>query len=238
MAELNKDNILVVIPARGGSKGVPGKNIKLLNGKPLIHYTIEAAQGVFNNEQIIVSTDSQEIKQVAEQKGLIVPFLRPSELATDEAGSYEVLLHALSYAESMGRKPEIIILLQPTSPFRTAHHIKEALELYTPALEMVVSVKETKANPYYVLREEDEDGFLVKSKESTATRRQDVPKVWELNGAIYIINVKVLREKPLSEFSRVKKYVMGVVSSIDIDSEIDWLISESIVNEKHKGSKG
>ncbi len=134
MTELKRESVLVVIPARGGSKGVPGKNIKLLNGKPLIHYTIEAAQGVFNNEQIIVSTDCQEIKRVAEQTGLSVPFLRPSELATDEAGSYEVLLHALNYVEAKGEKPEIIILLQTTSPLRKRHHIEEALEIFTPAL--------------------------------------------------------------------------------------------------------
>jgi CMP-N,N'-diacetyllegionaminic acid synthase len=231
MAELIKENVLVVIPARGGSKGVPGKNIKLLNGKPLIHYTIEAAQGVFNNEQIIVSTDSQEIKQVAEQKGLSVPFLRPSELATDQAGSYEVLLHALDFVQSTGWFPEILILLQPTSPFRTAQHIQEALEFYNSELEMIVSVKETRANPYYVLREEDEDGFLVKSKESTATRRQDVPKVWELNGAIYIINVKVLSEKPLSEFFKVKKYVMDEMSSHDIDTMLDWKVVEGIIQK-------
>lgn len=231
MAELIKENVLVVIPARGGSKGVPGKNIKLLNGKPLIHYTIEAAQGVFNNEQIIVSTDSQEIKQVAEQKGLSVPFLRPSELATDQAGSYEVLLHALDFVQSTGWFPEILILLQPTSPFRTAQHIQEALEFYNSELEMIVSVKETRANPYYVLREEDEDGFLVKSKESTATRRQDVPKVWELNGAIYIVNVKVLSEKPLSEFFKVKKYVMDEMSSHDIDTMLDWKVVEGIIQK-------
>lgn len=222
---------LVVIPARGGSKGIPRKNIKLLGGKSLIQWTIEAALEIFPDEVICVSTDDKEIKSKAEQTGLTVPFLRPKELATDKAGSYEVLLHAVSFYEQQGYYPDTLILLQPTSPFRTAKHIKEAIDLYTEDLDMIVSVKETKANPYYVLREEDENGFLKKSKESEATRRQDVPKVWELNGAIYIINIKALKSKSLSEFTKVKKYVMDEISSHDIDTMLDWNVAEGIINE-------
>ena len=156
---------LVVIPARGGSKGILRKNIKLLGGKPLIQYTIEAAREVFPDELICVTTDDLEIKEVVERLGLKVPFLRPAELATDEAGTYEVLIHAINYYESQGYYPDTIILLQVTSPFRTGKHIKEALELFDDKCEMVVSVKETKANPYYVLQEENNEGWLVKSKE-------------------------------------------------------------------------
>lgn len=223
---------LVVIPARGGSKGVPRKNIKVLDGKPLIHWTIEVAREVFSDEVICVSTDDEEIKSVTEQTGLKVPFLRPIELATDTAGSYEVLLHAVSFYEQQGYYSDTLILLQPTSPFRTAKHIKEALNLYKGDLEMIVSVKETKANPYYILREEDKNGFLVKSKESKATRRQDVPKVWELNGAIYIINIKALKSKSLSEFTKVKKYIMDEVSSHDIDTMMDWEVAKTILNDE------
>ena len=115
---------LIVIPARGGSKGVPRKNIKVLGDKPLIQYTIDAAKGVFDDEFICVSTDDFEIKSVVEQLGLKVPFLRPNELASDTAGTYEVLLHAISYYESKGYFPDTLILLQPTSPFRTSAHIK------------------------------------------------------------------------------------------------------------------
>lgn len=233
MESINLDNIVVIIPARGGSKGVPRKNVKLLNGKPLIHYTIETAQAIFKNEQILVSTDDQEIKEIAEQKGIKVPFLRPAELATDQAGSYEVLLHALSYIENDGWKPAIIILLQPTSPFRKPQHIKEAIQLFSPSLEMVVSVKETKANPYFALREEDENGYLIKSKESNAKRRQDVPKVYEYNGAIYIINVQQLKAKPIHTFEKVKKYLMDDTSSIDIDTPLDWEFAEFLMNKSH-----
>ena len=220
---------VVVIPARGGSKGVPGKNIKFLKGKPLIQYTIEAAREVFNDSEIILSTDDLKIKAVVENMGLKVPFLRPKELATDTAGTYEVLLHALDFFESTYGKPDKMILLQPTSPFRRAEHIKSAMELYSDELDMVVSVKETKSNPYYILREEDENGFLVKSKQSKATRRQDVPKVWELNGAIYIINTDALKAKPINQFKKVKKHEMDEVSSHDIDTMLDWKLAEVIL---------
>ena len=223
---------LIVIPARGGSKGVPRKNIKVLGDKPLIQYTIDAAKGVFDDEFICVSTDDFEIKSVVEQLGLKVPFLRPNELASDTAGTYEVLLHAISYYESKGYFPDTLILLQPTSPFRTSAHIKEALKLYHESIDMVVSVKETKANPYYILFEEDRNGYLKKTKEANFTRRQDCPKVWEYNGAIYIINVKALKACAISQFTKVCKFEMDETSSHDIDTLLDWRIAEIIINDK------
>ena len=225
---------LIVIPARGGSKGVHRKNIKVLGDKPLIQYTIDAAKGVFDDEFICVSTDDFEIKSVVEQLGLKVPFLRPNELASDTAGTYEVLLHAISYYESKGYFPDTLILLQPTSPFRTSAHIKEALKLYHESIDMVVSVKETKANPYYILFEEDRNGYLKKTKEANFTRRQDCPKVWEYNGAIYIINVKALKEKTISQFTKVCKFEMDETSSHDIDTLLDWKIAEIILQDFKK----
>ena len=222
---------LVVIPARGGSKGVPRKNIKLLNGKPLIQYTIEAAKGVFPDEHICVSTDDEEIKSVVEELGLTVPFIRPEHLATDTAGTYEVLLHVIEYYENEGYFPDTLIVLQATSPFRTFQHLQEALGLYDATCEMVVSVKETKSNPYYVLREENEDGWLVKSKSGNFTRRQDCPKVYELNGAIYIMNVEALKSKPIQDFVKVRKYFMDERSSVDIDTTIDWKLAEILLKE-------
>ena len=221
--------MLVVIPARGGSKGVPGKNIKELGGKPLIQFTIDAAREIFDNENIIVSTDSEKIKSTVVNFGLEVPFLRPAELATDTSGSQDVLLHALSYVEGKEIYPETLILLQPTSPFRNATHIKEALKLYNKDLEMVVSVKETASNPYYILKEENSQGFLENSKKGDFKRRQDCPKVWELNGAIYIININSLKSKHISDFTKVIKYVMDDVSSHDIDTSLDWLLAENII---------
>mgnify|MGYP002795028999 CR=1 FL=1 len=226
--------MLVIIPARGGSKGVPGKNIKELGGKPLIQYTIEAARQIVPDNQIIVSTDSPEIKDVVENLGLQVPFLRPKELALDSSGTYEVLLHALDFYEEENSTPDKIILLQPTSPFRNATHIKEALKLYNKELDMVVSVKEASGNPYYTLREENSSGYLEKSKKGDFTRRQDCPKVWELNGAVYIINVESLKSAPLHQFKKVKKYVMDEFSSHDIDTMLDWKVAEILITEIKK----
>lgn len=222
---------LVIIPARGGSKGLPGKNIKLLNGKPLIQYTIDAAKKVFPLETICVSTDDLKIVAVAESLGLTIPFRRPDELATDTAGTYEVLLHAIQHYESNSFYPDVLVLLQATSPFRTAAQISEAIELFDEACEMVVSVKETKANPYYLLKEENEEGWLVPSKTSNFVRRQDCPKVYELNGAIYIINIEALKKKSISEFTNIKKYVMDELSSHDIDTMWDWKIAEIITTD-------
>lgn len=219
---------LVVIPARGGSKGLPGKNIKLLDGKPLIHYTIDIAREIFNDDCIYVSTDSKEIIQVAEKTGLMVPFIRPDYLATDSASTQDVLLHALAHYSIENNEPDIVILLQPTSPLRKIEHITDALDLYKPSLDMIVSVKETDANPYYVLYEENENGFLKKSKESNFMRRQDCPKVWEYNGSIYVINTKSLKEKKINKFNKVVKYIMDDKYSIDIDNELDFKMVELI----------
>jgi N-acylneuraminate cytidylyltransferase len=221
--------MLVVIPARGSSKGVPGKNIKLLGDKPLIQYTIDAAREVFEDEDILVSTDSEDIRETVINLGLDVPFLRPEALATDTAGTYDVLLHAIDFMEKKGIKNETLILLQPTSPFRTSEHIKEAFKLYDKELDMVVSVKETQSNPYYVLKEENEEGFLETSKSGNFKTRQECPKVWELNGAIYIIKIKTLKEKPISQFTKVKKYIMDEISSHDIDTMLDWKIAEEML---------
>jgi len=225
---------LVIIPARGGSKGLPGKNIKVLNGKPLINYTINAARELFPDERICVSTDAVEIRACAEETGLIVPFLRPSELAGDTASSEEVILHAIDYYRSISLGFDTIILLQATSPLRTAQNIHEALELYSEDMDMVVSVKLTDSNPYYVLREEDDNGFLQPSKSQNFTRRQDCPDVYELNGAIYIINLESFEGGGFKRFTKIKKYLMDKRSSIDIDDIIDFKLAELLKNGNYE----
>lgn len=223
-------NTLVIIPARGGSKGIPGKNIKLLNGKPLIYYTIDAARCVTDDTHICVSTDDDHIIETVENYGLKVPFKRPDFLATDTASTYDVLLHALHFYEAQGEKFDAIILLQATSPFRTGQHIKEALTLYTKDIDMVVSVKETDSNPYYVCFEEDENGMLQISKgDGHYTRRQDCPPVYEYNGAIYIINPNSLKKSPLNKFSKRIKYVMDRNHSLDLDNMMDWELAELFI---------
>lgn len=222
---------LVVIPARGGSKGIPKKNIKLLNKKPLIAYAIKTALQIFSKDDICVSTDADEIAIEAEKSGIDIHFKRPEELATDTAGTQEVLLHALDFYEKKGKTYDTLVLLQPTSPFRKPIHLKEALELYSSDLDMVVSVKESKSNPYYNLFEE-EKGLLKKSKEGQYVRRQDVPEVYEYNGAIYIINIKSLKNSDISSFKKVKKYVMDEISSMDLDNLLDWKICELLIKEE------
>lgn len=224
---------IVVIPARGGSKGVLGKNIKPLAGKPLIYYTIEVARQVFPDEQIIVTTDDEAIKTCVEMTGLKVPFIRPPDLAADSSGMHEVLLHAVKFAESRGLFPDTLILLQTTTPFRTSTHLKEAMQLYDKTTEMVVSVKETKSNPYYLLFEENKEGWLEKSKKGSFPTRQLCPKVWEFNGGIFIINVDNLKLKPLYDFTKVRKYVMDDFSSHDIDTILDWEIAETLIKQKY-----
>ena len=164
--------------------------------------------------------------------GLNVPFVRPAALASDTAGSREVILHGLDFWSTNFFQPDVIVLLQPTSPFRTSEQIRAGLSLYSKEIDMVVGVKETKANPYYVLREEDEHGFLKPSKVGTFTRRQDCPKVYEINGAFYAINPASLLQKNLSDFERVIKFEMDAFSSHDIDDRLDWVIAESMIQAK------
>lgn len=224
---------LFLIPARGGSKGIPHKNRKLLGGKPLICYTIDAARAVAPSEvDICVSTDDDEIIRVVEEYGLKVPFRRPDELAQDGSGSYEVILHALDFFAKQGVQYDVVVLLQPTSPFRTGVHIQEAMSLYTPDCDMVVSVVEAKSNPYYVMFEEDRAGFLQHVLKGSFVCRQDCPTVYEYNGAVYVMNVAALREKPLSAFTRNRKYVMPPSTSIDLDTLEDWKYAEYLIERR------
>lgn len=226
-------NPLVIIPARGGSKGIPHKNIKNLNGKPLIYYTIDVARQIVSDEHICVSTDDAEIIRCVEDYGLKVPFVRPAELASDTAGTYEVLLHAINYYEKQNRHYDIVLLLQTTSPFRTTEQVKEALALYRPDIDMVVSVNKTKTNPYYNCFEDDDNGYLKKTIDSIVlTRRQDAPVTYEYNGAIYIINVERMKETHMSQFSKRVKYVMDDIHSVDLDTMTDWQFAEFIIKEK------
>lgn len=222
---------LYLIPARGGSKGIPHKNRKLLGGKPLIGYAIDAARAVASSEvDICVSTDDEEIIRVVEEYGLKVPFRRPDELAQDGSGTYEVILHALDFYAKQGVQYDVVVLLQPTSPFRTGVHIAEAMKLYSPECDMVVSVVEAKSNPYYVMFEEDREGFLQHLLKGTFVCRQDCPTVYEYNGAVYVMNVATLREKPLSAFTRNRKYVMPQSVSIDLDTLNDWRYAEFLIS--------
>jgi len=223
---------LILIPARGGSKGIPEKNIKLLNGRPLIYYTLDLARAIASPENICVSTDSDEIIRIVGEYGLDVPFKRPDSLATDTASSYDVIRHAIDFYENRGMNYDRTVLLQPTSPFRTEAHVRAALSLYQRVLDMVVSVKIAHANPYFTLFEETRDGYLVPSKSGSFSRRQDCPAVYEYNGAIYVMNVQSLKKGPPGTFSKIAKYVMSEEDSLDIDTNFDWIIAEAILSAR------
>ncbi len=221
---------LFLIPARKGSKGLPGKNVKRLKNKPLIQYSIELAQRLTSNDSICISTDDPQVISIAESLGVRVPFVRPSALASDSASSYQVIAHALSHYREIGKTYEYVILLQPTSPFRNTEHVKEAFDLMNPDVDMVVSVKSSKANPYFNLFEEDDQGFLSLSKEANITKRQEAPAVYEYNGSIYIIRTESLLREGTLKLPRIKKYEMDERYSVDIDTSFDWSIAELIAN--------
>ncbi len=225
---------IFIIPARGGSKGIPRKNIKPLHGKPLLHYTVEEALKIAPADRVILSTDSEEIAEAGRAAGLTVSYMRPAALATDTAGSREVILDAMAWADSQGMEYDCVVLLQPTSPLRTAADIAACLDAYAgrmPEIDMAVTVCASAANPYYDCFETDSDGFLRVSKgDGLFTRRQDAPAAWQYNGAVYAINPASIRAMPLGMMPRKVASVMPRERSIDLDTPLDWAIAEAIMN--------
>ncbi|MCB9426829.1 MAG: acylneuraminate cytidylyltransferase family protein [Flavobacteriales bacterium] len=220
--------ILGLIGARGGSKGLPGKNIKKLAGVPLIGWSIKSGLSSKKIDKLIVSTDCKEIASIAKEYKAEVPFLRPTELASDEASSYSFIRHAVDYFLQSNETYDYLVLLQPTTPFRKEGDIDKMIDLAQkePDVDMVVSVVKSKANPYYNLFEEDKDGYLQKCKQSVASRRQDVKEVYEINGSVYVIKTTSLLEKGTLNFDKVLKFEMSSEYSIDIDNQMDFDFAE------------
>lgn len=228
-------NPLFIIPARGGSKGIPRKNIKEFCGRPLIAYSIDVALALAPKSHICLSTDDEEIAAVGRSLGLDVPYMRPDTLATDTAGSREVIIDAMDFYSSMGCRFDCVVLLQPTSPLRTVGDTRRAIELYTPDIDMVVTVKEAACNPYYNCFETDDKGFLHISKgDGSLTRRQDAPSAWEYNGAVYVINPESIRHLPLGLFPHRVPSPMPAERSVDLDTPLDWVVAETIYNHTHR----
>ncbi|MCH5220730.1 MAG: acylneuraminate cytidylyltransferase family protein [Muribaculaceae bacterium] len=231
---------LYIIPARGGSKGIPRKNIKPLCGRPLIAYTIDvalAAQKVTGG-YILLSTDDAEIASVARQYGLKTDYMRPADLGGDAVGSREVMLDAMDWATSKGISFDCVVLLQPTSPLRTLADVLNAEEKYSSEIDMVVSVCASDANPYYNLFELKDDGLLVVSKgNGLLKRRQDAPPVYEYNGAVYVVNPQSLREVPLGAFPRRIPCLMPRERSLDLDTPLDWEMAEYRIKNIDKAEK-
>lgn len=226
----NNKSFLAIIPARSGSKGLKDKNIMDLNGKPMLAYTIETAlrSGLF--DEIIVSTDSQKYADIAIKYGAQVPFLRPEHLSTDTATSADVIIDVLKNMKILNKEYDYFMLLQPTSPLRDEQDIKEAIELlFQKDANAVVSVCETEHSPLYINTLDETlsmDNFISKG---IKTRRQDLPKYYRLNGAIYLCNVDYFLK--YNHFYNYKSfaYIMDKRKSIDIDDELDFKIAESIL---------
>lgn len=218
--------VLAIIPARGGSKGLPRKNIRPLAGKPLIAWSIEAALEVHGIDECLVSTDDPEIAEVARAHGAQVPFLRPAELAADDTPGSAPILHALQTLDFRGT----IVLLQPTSPLRTAADIRGALDLHRPGLDPVVSVRQVEDKPNWMFRQEP-GGRLRKFLESEplATRRQDLPPLLIPNGAVYVADSVQFVETGSFFTERTLGYEMPRERSIDIDTELDLAMAETIL---------
>jgi len=221
--------ILYLIPARGGSKGLPGKNIKLLNGKPLINHTIDFVRSFTDDATICVSTDSDEIIKCVEKNNLKVHFKRPSNLASDTASTNDVIKHAIGYFDSKGKSFDALILLQPTTPFRKKQDLRNMINIWDNQLDLLVSVKESHESPYFNLFEENIKGYLLKSKKANISRRQDAPKVYAFNGSIYIYNINSINLKNINSLKKIKKYIMSEpIFSVDIDTEYDFIIAETL----------
>lgn len=246
---MEKPKILGIITARGGSKGVPGKNIKLLGGKPLIAYTIEAAQksGVFN--RIILTTDDLKIAEVAKKYGCEVPFMRPKELAGDAVQHLPVLRHAVQWLkENEGYSPDYAMTLQPTSPFRQPEHIQKAVQIILETgADSILGVSEIPGHysPHKAMAMDATSGKLVlfngNPVKKRTMRRQDLVPCYFSNGTIYLYKTGNLfrDEGPAAFFGDdVRACVMDAKYSIDIDTSDDWELAEFLlpklkINESH-----
>jgi CMP-N,N'-diacetyllegionaminic acid synthase len=230
--------VLGVITARGGSKGLPGKNLKVLAGKPLIAYTVEAARDSGAFDRLILSTDADDIAAAGRALGCDVPFLRPADLARDDTPHLPVLQHAVRWlGEHEQYTPDAVMILQPTSPFRRPAHIRESIALLDRSgADSVVSVSEVPAhyNPMRTLRLDDRgmaslfvSGQPVRQR---INRRQDMPAAWTMNGAIYLFRTPLLfADEPSLYGERTAAYVMSHADGISIDSLEDWAAAERLL---------
>lgn len=219
--------ILYLIPARAGSKGLPGKNTKILGKKPLVTYTLEfVLKNMKEDDELCVSTDDDTIISIAADLGVAIPFKRPDELATDTSTTYDVIMHALNFYKERGQSFDCVMLMQVTSPLRLQSDLDKVLKSYDEDIDMVVTVKESKENPYFTLFEEDKEGFLEKSKIGNFQRRQDCPNVFALNGSMYLMNILALKKGPMNQFKKIKKVIMPNERSVDVDNMADWTLLE------------
>ena len=230
----DKPRILGIIPARAGSKGIPGKNIRLLADKPLICYTIQSALLSTKLDTILISTDCEEVIAISKQYERIeAPFIRPKELALDTTPTIEVVQHAVKYYEKMGKKFDYICLLQPTSPFRNDDlidkTIKKMIETKTDSLTTIRKVP-AKYNPHWTL--EMKENFLSVStgEKHIITRRQDLPDAWYRDGKIYISTIEQIQKGALLG-GNIFGYINENEPDVNIDTQEDWQLAEKLLSD-------
>ncbi|MFH1079092.1 MAG: acylneuraminate cytidylyltransferase family protein [Pseudomonadota bacterium] len=228
---IDRYKTICVIPARGGSKGVPRKNIKHLAGKPLIAYTIEQALQSRYIDRTLVSTDDEEIANISKQYGAEAPYLRPEYLSGDDASTIDVLLHAMDWVEETEKYDfDILVLLHTTTPLRNVNDIDSCIELLRDAkADNVFSVTEAHRNPYFNMIELNDRGEVKLVKEGAYKTRQSAPKVYDLNASIYVWWKDVLRKEGKIFLKQSKIYVMPKERSIDIDAPLDFKIAELLL---------
>jgi CMP-N-acetylneuraminic acid synthetase len=230
--------VLGIITARGGSKGIPRKNIRLLAGKPLLQYTAEAALAADQLTKVILSTEDGEIAKVGRRCGLEVPFMRPAELARDDTPTLPVLQHAVRTLEKEGRSFDAICLLQPTNPFRRADDINACVHLLAESgADSVISVLSVphQHNPHWVYFR-GQDGFLKLStgEKTPIARRQLLPPAFHREGSVYVTRRDVLMENDSLFGSSVAGYLMEVSRSVNIDTLEDWARAEEVLEQELK----
>lgn len=242
---MNK-KILGIIPARGGSKSIPRKNIKMFAGKPLIAWVIETMKKSGMIDRVVVSTDDQEIADTAKRYGAEVPFLRPAELAEDTTPTLPVLQHAVTWLkESEGFEPDYVVLLEPTSPTKRPFHMRDVVQkLIETGADSVISVSEVPGvfSPYWQIKIAEGDRvelFTGGSMKQVIRRRQDLPKTYYRNSAIYAFKPELLfRDDPSFYGEDVRAYITDLKYTMDIDTPEDWAIAEvmfkKIVDEEGK----
>lgn len=236
-----KDHVVVcVIPARGGSKGLPGKNIKMFYGKPLIAHTIEQARQSKYIDRVIVSTEAEEIARISLEYGAEVPFIRPMELAGDSVATIDVLLQAINWFENKDQYLfDILTLLHVTTPLRSVEDIDNSIALLVEEkADNIFSVAEAHRNPYFNMIEINKNGYAALVKQGNFTTRQAAPLVYDMNSSIYVWWKELLKQKKKIFLDKTKIYVMPKERSVDIDDNIDFKIAEIMMGERKKIMNG
>ena len=227
--------ILALIPARGGSKRLPDKNVKLLGGKPLINWTIEAAIGISEICEILVSTDSPEIASIAKLAGAKAPWLRPEHLSSDEATSVDVAIHALDWYEREFSSVDGLLLLQPTSPYRTRFTIQNGINLFSEFNRLpVIGVSPSQTHPQWALKQQGQ--FLVPFIKShkLGKRSQELLPSFTPNGSLYLVSPEYLRrDHSFGEVMAVPCHISSVKEAIDIDSHMDFEFATYMLNHEY-----